>query len=140
TAQVILVLTSADATVEADETLTAHLALGTTLGGGRRSDTSDTGAGTITNDDMATYTISDASVTEGGNLSFTVSLSNPVDVNTTVNVTFTDATTSADDFTHTLVPVTFLAGSNTAQVILVATATDTTVEADETLTAHLALS
>src|SRR5207237_1384353 len=101
--------------------------------------TSDTGAGTITNDDTATYTISDATVTEGGKLSFTVSLSNPVDVDTTVNVTFTDGTTWAGDFTHTLVPVTFLAGSNTAQVILVPTTADATVEADETLTARLAL-
>ena len=139
TAQVIVVATVTDTTVEADETFTANLALTTPLAGGRLSDTSDTGTGTITNDDTATYTISDASVTEGGELSFTVSLSNPVDIDTTVNVTFTDGTTSAGDFNHTTVPVTFLAGSTTAQVIVVATVTDTTVEADETFSANLAL-
>ncbi len=140
TAQVIQVATVADTTVEADETLTASLALTAPLTGGRLGDTTDTGTGTITNDDTATYTISDAMVTEGGDLSFTVSLSNPVDVATTVNVTFTDGTTSADDFTHTPVAVTFLTGINTAQVILVATGDDNTVEGDETLTAQLALS
>ena len=139
TAQVILVATSGDSLVEADETLTVGLALTTPLTGGRLGDTNDAGIGTITNDDTATYSISDAAVTEGGELSFTVSLSNPVDVDTTVTVTFTDGTTSTGDFTHTAVPVTFLAGTNTAQVILVSTASDNTVEGDETFTAHLAL-
>lgn len=139
TAQVILVATSGDSVVEADETLTVGLALTTPLTGGRLGDTTDAGIGRITNDDTANYSISDATVTEGGELSFTVSLSNPVDVDTTVTVTFTDGTTSTGDFTHTAVPVTFLAGTNTAQVILVSTASDNTVEGDETFTAQLAL-
>src|SRR5438105_12251082 len=72
-------------------------------------------------------------------MAFPDSPSFPTRRSSDLNVTFTDGTTSADDFTHTLVPVTFLAGNNTAQVILVATTADATVEADETLTAHLAL-
>src|SRR5438128_580579 len=139
TAQTVTVATTTDSTVEADETLTASLALATPLTGGRLSDTSATGTGTITNDDTATYTISDATVTEGGNLAFTVSLSNPVDVATTVNVSFTDVSTSADDFTHAPQAVTFLAYTTLFRSVTVATTTDSTVEADETLTAHLAL-
>lgn len=92
---------------------------------------------TIADNDTARYTISDASVTEGGNLAFVVSLSNPVDVDTTVNVAFTNGTTSANDFDHRSIPVTFAAGSNTAQTILVSTVSDSSVEVDETLTARL---
>src|SRR5262245_40642855 len=125
--------------VEADETLTAQLALAAPLTGGRLSATSDTGSGTIENDDTATYTIDNATVTEGGRMSFTVELTNPVDVDTTVNVTFTDGTTAAGDFTHTLSPLTFLAGQSTPQAILVAYTTVFRSEADETLTAQLAL-
>ncbi len=124
-----------DTIVEDNETIVLTIASGSSYNIGTPSAVT----GTINNDDTATYTISDATVTEGGNLSFTISLSNAVDVDTTVNVTFTDGTTSANDFTHALVPVTFLAGNNTAQVILIATTTDTTVEANETLTASLAL-
>jgi len=120
TAQVILVATTADATVEANETLVASLALSVTLVGGRLSDTTDTGAGTINNDDTVFVTISDATAIEGGSLAFTVALSNPVDIDVTVNVSFTDGTTSASDFDHTPVPVTFLAGETAAEVILVA--------------------
>src|SRR5207253_1786327 len=134
-----MVATTRDAKVEADETFTAHLALDTPLTGGRLSDTSDTATGTILNDDTATYTIADASVTEGGNIAFTVSLSNPVDVETKINVSFTNGTTSADDFDHTTVQVTFPAGSTTAQRLTFPTRRSANLEADETFTAHLAL-
>ena len=139
-AQTVSVATTVDTTVEANETFTASLALSAPLTGGRLSNTADTGIGTINNDDIATYTISDASITEGGNLSFTVSLSNAVDVATTINVLLTDGTTSAGDFNHTTQQVTFAAGSIAAQTVSVATTVDTTVEANETFTASLALS
>src|SRR4029079_7771490 len=142
TAQVILVPTSDDSTVEASENLTASLALDpSTPLTGYSKDTSDTGTGTINDNDTATYTISNATVTEGGNLAFTVSLSNPVDVETKINVTFTDgsATGGGDDYDSTTIQVTFAAGDKTAQGILVPTSDDSTVEASENLTASLAL-
>src|SRR5205807_7059393 len=70
---------------------------------------------------------------------FTVSRASPVGVETKINVSFTNGTTSADDFDHTPVQVSYPAGSTTAQGLLVATTSDATVEADETFTAHLAL-
>ena len=78
-------------------------------------------------------------MTEGGTLSFTISLSNPIDTTAKVNISFADVSTSASDFTHTPVQVTFAANTTTAQTVLVATVNDTTVEATETFTASLAL-
>src|SRR5207247_1831300 len=78
--------------------------------------------------------------TEGGSIAFTVSLSNPVDVDTTINVTFTDgtATGGGTDYTCNIIQLTFTAESTTCEGFLVPTTSDDTVEADETFTAHLA--
>jgi hypothetical protein len=141
--QALTVPTTADATVEANETFTASLALdaSTPLTGGRLSTVTDTATGTITNDDTAVYTIGDASVVEGGGAAFQVALSNPVDVITKINVTFGGgtATGGGTDYTSTPIQVTFAANSIVSQVLSVPTTPDTTVEADETFTASLAL-
>ena len=89
---------------------------------------------TIADDNNApVVTISDASIVEGGILSFPVSLSNPSDTDITLTLGFTNITTTNGDYTITPVTVTFAAGSTTATAI-VATTEDTIDEADETLT------
>lgn len=93
-------------------------------------------AGTILNDDSATVSINDASVVEGGNLEFNVSLSNPVDTDTVISYSTSDdtATASDSDYTgHTSQTVTIAAGE-TSGTITVATTVDNQVELDETLT------
>ncbi|MCA0231908.1 MAG: GEVED domain-containing protein [Bacteroidetes bacterium] len=91
---------------------------------------------TITNDDQATVSLA-------GNVSqseattpqvFTVNLSNPVDVNVTVNFSTSDGTATTADNDYTAVTnqtVTFTAGSTTAQTVSVAITPDTKVEANE---------
>jgi gliding motility-associated-like protein/uncharacterized repeat protein (TIGR01451 family) len=89
---------------------------------------------TIADDNNApVVTISDASIVEGGILSFPVRLSNPSDTDITLTLGFTNITTTNGDYTITPVTVTFAAGSTTATAI-VATTEDTIDEADETLT------
>ncbi len=143
TSHSFMVTQTADSTVEANETITFSQS-GLVNGGYATVTTGTNGTGTngtgaITNDDTATYSIDNATIGEGGNLSFTVSLSNAVDVETKINVSFANVSTADDDFTHTAQQVTFAAGTTTAQGLSVATATDSTVEANETLTASLAL-
>jgi hypothetical protein len=138
--QALIVPTTSDTTVEADETFTASLALdaSTPLTGGRLSTVTDTATGTIQDNDIATFSIGDAQVQEGsGLLSFTISLSNPIDVLTKVNITFADVATSSSDFDHSLKQVTFAANSNTAQTINVSVQNDNVVEKLETFTASL---
>src|SRR5262249_21079353 len=96
----------ADTTVESNERVT--LTLGTVtpnnlLLNPDRIVTGSADTTIITNDDTAVYTIADASVLEGGNVAFSVSLSNPVDVPTKVNVTFGGgtATGGGTDYTST---------------------------------------
>ncbi|MFM9960443.1 MAG: beta-propeller fold lactonase family protein, partial [Planctomycetaceae bacterium] len=141
TAELVTVSITNDSTVEASETLTASLALdGTTPLTGRSSNLSDTGTGTITDNDTATFTIDDVTKNEtDGTMTFTVSLSNPIDTTATVNVSFADVTTSAGDFAHTTQQVTFAANSTTAQLVTVAITNDNTVEVTETFTASLTL-
>src|SRR5205823_1072501 len=106
---------------------------------GRASVTTDTGTGTINDNDTATFQVNDATATEGGDLVFTVSLSNPIDTTAVVNVSFTNVTTSGRDFDHTTQQVTFPANSTASQTVTVAINDDMAVEGTETFTAHLAL-
>ena len=62
-----------------------------------------TGTGTIINDDTAEITISSEEITEGtgdgfSEIIFTVSTSNPVDIDLPINVDFTDLTATGFDF------------------------------------------
>lgn len=91
--------------------------------------------GTINNDDSATVSIGNASVTEGGNLVFNVSLTNAVDVDTVITYSTADgsATTVDNDYTaQASQTLTILAGQ-TSGTISVATTADNQVELDETL-------
>ncbi|MDX1927618.1 MAG: Calx-beta domain-containing protein [Pirellulaceae bacterium] len=95
--------------------------------------------GTILNDDSSTISISDTSVTEGGNLEFNVMLSSPVDVDTVITFSTADgsATTADSDYTgQTLQTLTIPAGQTSRLITIVATA-DNKVELDETMTVQL---
>jgi len=108
-----------DGTVENTETFTARLVLtAATPLTGYATDLTDTGNGTILDNDTATFLINNDLKKEGASpLSFSISLSAPVDVDTKVNVSLADTTTSGGDFTHSVQQVTFAANSTTAQTI-----------------------
>ena len=85
------VATAEDAALEANETITVGLTVsGTTLS--NRITSTDTGTGTINNDDAATVTVNDASASEGGDITFTVTLDKAVQGGLTVTPDFTDGT------------------------------------------------
>ncbi len=81
-------------------------------------------------------TIADASVSEGGNLIFTVSLHNPSIETLVVRLNFTNVTTSNSDYTTTPVTVTFSAGQISVNAT-VPTTNDTIDESDETFTVSI---
>ncbi|HZF14669.1 MAG TPA: Calx-beta domain-containing protein [Steroidobacteraceae bacterium] len=92
----------------------------------------------IDNDPAPTFSIGNASVTEGGNLSFTITKSGSTELSHAVSYATADGTaTSADaDFTSLNAGHTFAAGE-TSYSALVATTADTKYEANETLTLTL---
>jgi hypothetical protein len=142
TSGTITIVTTTDNKVELDEQL--QLVLSAVSASGRNVQFSGaaatlTGIGTILNDDAATVSIGDASVTEGGNLSFNVSLSSLVDVDTVITYSTADgsATTADSDFTgQTLQSLTIPAGQTSGTITVVTTA-DNKVELDETMTVQL---
>lgn len=90
---------SGDTTVESDEGFTVMLSspsTGSVLG-------TSTATGIITNDDSAVFSIANVSAFEGVGLAFTVTLSNPVDVATSVTVSTTDGTATAADSDYSAV-------------------------------------
>jgi hypothetical protein len=124
-----------DVTVELDETFEG--ALGAIAGAPAGVTTAGSPqTSTITNDDAATVAIA-------GNVSgpeattpqnFSVTLSNPVDVNVTVLFNTSDGTAATADNDYTGITnqtVTFLAGTTTAQTVPVAITNDSKVEANE---------
>ncbi|MEJ2530407.1 MAG: IPTL-CTERM sorting domain-containing protein [Halioglobus sp.] len=92
-----------------------------------------TGAGTIINDDgLPVVAVTDTSITEGGNLVFTLTLSGPSSFATTGTVTAVAQTAGAEDFAAGVSNFTFPAGSTTTTVTI-PTTSDTLVESNETL-------
>jgi hypothetical protein len=133
-----------DLIAEATETVTATLS---TLGAHDPGVTIDatpanqTATLSIFDNNTATFTIDDASVSEsGGLLTFMVNISQALDVNVTLNVTFTDGTATGGgvDYTGTTQQVTFLAGQ-TQKLIQVPIQDDSIVEGSETFNAALSL-
>ena len=125
--------------VELDETLQVVLSA---LGAGGRAVTldNDTADVTIVNDDSATVTINNTIVDESaGTATLLVSLSQPVDVSTTVDWTTLDDTAIAafGDYTADTDQVVFPALSTTDQPIAITIADDDIVELEERL--HVAL-
>jgi hypothetical protein len=135
-------LVNGDNTVELDETFTVTLGAPTTAGVALVSD-AKTVTGTITNDDSATITMTPVAQAEGNsgtaNMAFEVTLSNPVDIDVTVDYSTADGTAllSDNDYTETKGTLTFAAGGALTQTINVPIVGDTTVEADETFTLTL---
>lgn len=132
------VLVTGDNKVEANEDFTA--ALGAVTGGHGAVTVGGTSqAGTITNDDSASISITDVTQLEsGGAMNFSVSLTAPADVPVTVDFATANNTAIAPgDYTSTSGTVTFPANSNTAQTIPVTISNDGEFEADETFFVNL---
>ena len=128
------VATKEDAVLEADETFTVNLAVsGTSL----TVDATDTGTGTINNDDSATVTVNDASASEGGSMTFTVTLSAAVQGGLKVTPDYTDVTTASGDYTANTTALTFSGTANETKTFSVSTTEDATLEANETFTVGL---
>ena len=89
--QTFTVSTDEDAVLESDETFTVGLTASDAPTGTSVTDT-DEATGTVNNDDGATVTVNDASVSEGGSMTFTVTLGAAVQGGLTVTPDFTDVT------------------------------------------------
>jgi hypothetical protein len=146
TSKTVSVPVAGDNIVELDETLT--LTLSNLVANGQQVVLNDAEAtGTITNNDTATVSIADATVTEGNsgtvNLGFVVTLSGPVDApvtmtfNTANGAGANGATAGSDYVAQTNVTVTFTPGGPLTQTVNVVVNGDTTIEPDELLTATL---
>ena len=134
------VATTEDATLEANETITVGLTVsGTTLSS--RITSTDTGTGTINNDDGATVTVNDANASEGDSIEFTVTLGAAVQGGLTVTPGYTDVTAVEDtDYDENTDALTFTGTANETKTFKVATTEDAVLEAGETFTVGLTVS
>ena len=136
----ITVLVNGDLKVELDEEFTVVIgSISGTLSSSVSLSGSPTRTATITNDDAATVSLV-GNVSQSEAITpqvFTVSLSNPVDVDVTLNFATTDVTTTSADYTSVNQTVTFTAGSTTAQTVNVAVTNDNIVEPNETFNVTL---
>ncbi|MCB9016960.1 MAG: HYR domain-containing protein, partial [Lentimicrobiaceae bacterium] len=141
TSKTIIVPVNGDVKVENDETFYVNLS-NLSTGGYDVTLTDSQGAGTITNDDAAAITISDATANEGNSgttsFTFTVTMSHASDAAVTVDYTTANgtATTADNDFSTASGTLTFAAGE-TSKTITVLVNGDTRVEANETFTIEL---
>ena len=131
------VSTTEDEVLEANETFT----VGLTVSGTTHSVTaSDTGTGTINNDDAATVTVNDAEADEGESMTFTVTLSAAVQGGLTVTPSYTDVTTASGDYTANTTALSFTGTANETKTFTVSTTEDEVAESDETFTVGLTVS
>jgi Ca2+-binding RTX toxin-like protein len=94
---------------------------------------------TVTDNDSTTITIADMSVTEGGDLTFTVSTDKQIDTDVVINVAFADVSTEGSaDFANTDQQITLSSLTDT-QTVTVSTVNDTVVEGAETFTPTISL-
>ena len=123
-----------DGLVEPDETFT----LGATVLAGTVTDASDTGSGTIVNDDVGALNIDDVTIDEdNGTIVFTVSLDQPSASTVTVDyATSSGSATSGIDFTAASGTLTFVPGDQT-ETITVSVANDSLFEQSETFGVNL---
>ena len=132
------VATKQDAVFEGNETFTVGLSVSNAPSG---ITSTDTGKGTINNDDSATLTINDASASEGDSLTFTVTLSEAVQGGLTVTPDFTDVTAvEGTDYDENTAGVSFSGTKGETESFKVATTEDAVLEANETLTVGLSVS
>ena len=132
------VSTIEDAVFEEDETFTVDLAVsGTTLG----ITATDTGAGTIDNDESAAVTINDASADEGESMTFTVTLDTAVQGGLTVTPGFNDVTAvEGTDYDENRAALNFKGAKGETKTFTVSTREDAVVEYAETFTVSLSVS
>ena len=133
------VATTEDAVVEADETFTVGLSV-TPGTSGTTVTATDTGTGTIENDDSAAVTVDDRSANEGDSMTFTVTLSEAVQGGLTVTPGYTNGTAESGDYTANTTALTFAGTKGETETFTVATVEDAVVEADETFTVGLTVS
>ena len=132
------VTTTEDAMLEADETFTVGLTVSKAPSGVTAT---DTGMGTITNDDRAAVTVDDRSASEGESATFTVTLSEAVQGGLTVTPDFTDVTTvEGTDYDENTTALSFTGTKGETKTFTVSTTEDAVPENDETFTVGLAVS
>lgn len=134
TSLLVRVDSSAEGIVEADETFT----LSATVLSGSVNDASDTGTGTIVNDDVPAISIDDVTIDEdNGTMTFTVSLDQaPVNAPATVDWATSNGTATAADFTAASGSLSFAIGE-TSKTIVIAITNDSLFEQSETLNVNL---
>ena len=132
------VSTTEDAVLEADETFTVGLTVsGTSLG----VTATDTGTGTINDDDSAAVTVNDANADEGNKISFTVTLSEAVQGGLKVTPGFTDGTAvEGTDYDENTTALSFSGTKGETKTLTVSTTEDDVVEGNETFTVGLSVS
>ncbi|GAA4356577.1 hypothetical protein GCM10023151_04630 [Kangiella marina] len=125
-----------DTIVESDEGFSLDL---TNLSNASVSFSDAQGAATITDNDTATVTVDDVTVSEAaGTATFTVTLDSDVAGGTDVNYSFTNGTaTGGDDFVNTAGSVTFVGNAGETQTFVVTINEDTIVEEAETFTVNI---
>ena len=130
--------TTEDDAVEGNETFTVGLTVsGTSLD----VTATDTGAGTINNDDGAVVTVNNASAAEGESITFTVTLGDAVQDGLTVTPSFTDVTAvEGTDYDENTTALTFTGTKGETKTFTVSTTEDDAVEANETFTVGLSVS
>ncbi|MCB1716074.1 MAG: tandem-95 repeat protein, partial [Candidatus Competibacteraceae bacterium] len=134
TSETVIISTTADTAVEADETFTLAVS---SVDAGTVGASTDTGTGTIENDDTATLSISDVQQVEGdagtSDFVFTVTLDTAVDGGLAVAYTSNDdtATLADSDYTDNDGSLSFTGTAGETQTITVQVTGDTAVEADE---------
>ncbi|MEM8938836.1 MAG: Ig-like domain-containing protein, partial [Bacteroidota bacterium] len=125
-----------DALLEADtETLTAQIS---NPSNSDVSITTDIATGTVTYNDTAEVLINDATTTEGGAISFSVTLDNDVEGDVVVDISFGGGTASSADYTTTTQTLIFIGGAAGSQTVIVSTQDDFQIENPETFTASMA--
>jgi hypothetical protein len=133
--QAITIPTTGDTTFESDETFTVTLSNAT----GGATITDGQGVGTIDNDDSAppSFAIDNATVTEGGNLVFTVTKTGSTTSSFSVSYATANSSASAgSDYTAASGTLTFTS-AETSKPITISTINDTTPENDETMRVNL---
>ena len=131
------VSTTEDAVLEADETFTVGLSVSNAPSGVTAT---DTGEGTIENDDGAALTINDTSATEGGSLTFTVVLDKAVEGGLKATPGYTNGTAETGDYTKNTTALTFSGTKGETKTFTVSTTEDAVLEANETFTVGLTVS
>ena len=131
------VSTTEDVVVEYGETFTVSLSVSNAPSG---ITATDTGTGTINNDDSATVSVNDASVAESGTMTFTVTLSEAVQGGVTVTPGYTNGTTTSSDYTANTSALNFSGTKSETQSFSVSTTDDAVLEGNETFTVSLSVS